>query len=1039
MLRALCGLPLCDCPQLDHGPLPFVCSEVRHSGASDDGGMASPRRNWVSIAALVLVLFATVPFTSALGSNHVGTATVQGVLQRDALDHTESKAPPTTATRNGDGAAFANDQLQLVRQKIYYSSLANFWSTVFMPSLTPGVSQTTGAGGRGGASSSATATVAGTSSEGQSATASSATSAGASQGGPSSSGSSSSAPDNGGVAATSQGAQARHVTPSFIVLSSVVLVAVFVAMLAQYLLRLVEKAVADEMLQYRAALHSVYQQIIAVTLLCGVGFALSNSSFAADLAAGGGAGSELRALLLDVSVFLALTAFVFLGGAMTLVGCAFSSSKRWREWENESRYPDNIVWRYAMSLLKSAGVLDRNLRWYQCGLRKLVDVDVEALGFLLLRAQFVPFVLRTPSLHYRNNRYWYFPRKRDCSALDFHFAHFDFEHYLSHKSGRLLSKLLEIPLSSWLILEFILLLICLPSYASPGLQVVIFVTFGYCVLLAAAALMNYQRNCYLQHVHGSGVWQSLEKRILARSADSKELFWSRPQDDRRRKEGQFKLISDLMAIMMRQSGDGHFVETVEAHHNTTKSPQITKSGVLGCFQKLRTVAAASASCCRPVKPGRRFTFLPHFSVSAARVVLLTTAVYCSILVAAIGAFVLSAPAGALTAISATTAAVLGLAPVPFAVIMVARAMHYTSLLAATGDFRDDSLVADVVASGKAKMTRAALRVLDALILRGFGMTEQGSSSGAASHADSSGGGSEVNSDVANEGDLADDDLEQAGDLGSRLSRRSSRARSVDSGSTMRSGSSEDSGSLASSDSLDHNSPWMLTFDRLARYPFASEVVPGDSYDAMYERRVHWREFLAWYRRWMCRSDIALSERQIFDTFFSDGSRGLKFDDICNRRNNQNATVHTDGSDVELSHPVADWGSLSNRQFQRVFERRREVEQNLRSSVAAIEQLVLRLYDVPADGGPVGGRNSGSLQMFGGQAFLSKRAFLLTTMSQLGLEPIDTAVGATAADLTVQQELASFFDEADPTLEGFVSVSTLSQVLFRYWFWPESQR
>ena len=72
-------------------------------------------------------------------------------------------------------------------------------------------------------------------------------------------------------------------------------------------------------------------------------------------------------------------------------------------------------------------------------------------------------------------------------------------------------------------------------------------------------------------------------------------------------------------------------------------------------------------------------------------------------------------------------------------------------------------------------------------------------------------------------------------------------------------------------------------------------------------------------------------------------------------------------------------------------------------------------------------------------FLAKRVFLAKTLDMLGVAQIDPSVGVTAEVVALQDQLSAFFDEADATMEGFVSVATLASVLHRYWHWPPASR
>jgi hypothetical protein len=1071
--------------------------------------------------------------------------------------------------RGGDGqgveAPFVNAQAQQVRQKIYYSSLATFWSTVFMPSSSstsggPGsrnhnAGTGTGSGGTSGpaagASGSTPSLSGGTSVSGST----SSSASGATGGAPAATRSSGTGPAAGtGLpppslssvplpASSSRPSESNlplgaslgahaHVAPTFVALLTVVLIAVFVAMLLQYALRRVEEAVSGEMtMQYRRAVHALYQQVVAVTLLCGATIALASSSLASSWSAAGGEFGDVQGLLVDVTVFLGLTAFVFLCCALSLVGSAFDASKRWRELEDESRYPDNIVWRFAMSLLKREGVMDNSsatsstakssLRWYQCKLKELVDVDMEALGFLLLRTEFVPFVLRPPAVHYRNNRYWYFPRKRDCSALDFHFAHFDFERYLSHKSGHLLTKLLQTPLTAWLILEVLIALICLPSFAPPEAQLAIFVVLGYVLLGVAAAVTNYQRNCYQARVHESAAWRALAGRVLAKigSGSSAELAWIK---DRKKKEGQFQLISDLMAIMMRDSGDsrgyhapgaaaadddddldGDFGDSIGEGDASAGRPSVAhrvKRGCVSCLRKSRTVATGASRISgagasagtgggEAASKPTNVQHYPQFSVACVRIVLLLTAVYCSVLVAAIGKFAVTSPLSFPAAVAiAFVAAVVGVVPPPLVVRLLSRAMHYNVLLAATGRNRDDGLAADVVAEGKARMARSALRVLDAMVLRAFATPSQGPGQGLGQAGGGSGGwgpprtlglrrsnnqarqrrpvGGNDSEGSWSEGgggaprgrfdsdsdhyagrsgddyyydDDDDDGDDDDGDNGGGGGYDDDDAHASDASGGGVSMSSGGGGRAAA--------PWVLTFERLATLPAAQAASLGElsapDNAMLFEKRVRWPEFHAWYRRWMCRSDVAVAACRIYDTCFCESPTSPTYAQVLRNRKT-GTTAATDALEVGAGAST-DWGSLSRRQFQRVFEQLRSVEQQLRSSVEAVEQVILDLFEVRTAGGAdssgggggrSGGGGGGGAALTPGHAlsFVAKEVFIATTLHALG---VPVGPGVTRAQVALEDELAAFFDEADATMEGFVSVTTLAQVLHRYWFWPDN--
>ena len=239
-----------------------------------------------------------------------------------------TQPPPNVATKpisSGRGTGVfevpaMNSQAQLWRQKLFYGSLANFWSTVFMRTAPIGSVPASSSDGTGSSSEGAPsranmqpATNSAGSPSPLSAAASSPSSASLSYSQSASSSSSSSSHHR------------QRTAPSYLALIVVVAIAVFVAMLLQYVLRRAEAAVTDEIsTQYRNAVHSLYQQVVAVTLLCGVGIALASASFLTELPSSGQFGGDLQALLLDVSAFVGFTAVVFLCCSLALVGRAYA-------------------------------------------------------------------------------------------------------------------------------------------------------------------------------------------------------------------------------------------------------------------------------------------------------------------------------------------------------------------------------------------------------------------------------------------------------------------------------------------------------------------------------------------------------------------------------------------------------------------------------------------------------------------------------------------------------------------------------------------
>jgi hypothetical protein len=1046
-----------------------------------------------------------------------------------------------------------NDQGQLVRQRIYYASLANFWSSVFL-----GVGGGEGShGGRDGGSNTVrhapedqTASTAAPGSVLQT------SSTGVGVGGelhppvgpPSSSSSSPSAlsfsadssPVSSRVSSFSSSSSSSspssfsslsHAAPSAALVVGTVALVVLVAMLIQYCLRRTEAAMSDDMaLQYRSAVHSLYQQIVAVTLLCAGGFSLASAAVVHQWSSpGGGGGSggggayDLWLLLVDVNTCLALTAVVFLCCGLTMVGCGYAASRRWRYWESEARYPDNLVWRFAMSLLKRRGIMDTNVRWYECDARRLVDHDAQALGFLLLRTEFVPFVLRPPAVHYRNNRYWYFPRKRDCSAMDFQHAHLDFEQYLSHQSGRLLVRLLQVPLATWLLLELLILVVCLTTSAPPGVQLVVLVVFEYLLLAAAALAWNYHRNSYSARVQHSRAWRELEARVLAKSAATGEWRWN---EDHKQEDDRVRLISDLMEIMMRCSGGdlgrGHELGagrslgdrhgdsdtgSARSHRRGGPSDQGGESPG-GATQKtskgrVATARAASVAFCKTlgsvlarsvdfrshggsdsssattsgnVNPQSQCKFYPAASLSVVRLLLLMLAVLASVVVAALSSFVAVEPHSASTIAAGVAAAVLAAAPLPVVLWLLVQAMHYSSLLSSTGEFRDEAVVADVVASGKARMTRAALRVLDALILHSCALEARG------------------------ERDQRRRPLQQQQHRGGLRDERGHAERRV--------------GGAAAAAAMLHAAaePWKLTFERLVESPSvgrrgnagAAAAAADDDYDDNDDggvgnsgvsgvdddnddpevggneggRRhggrvgvVTWPAFLAWYRRWMCRSDVPIGADVVWATFFADAD-GSQHQHRHQQQHQQQQHHHHHHRDDDRGIGIAEGAelvvagcdsrdsysqaSLSREEFQQVFERRCAVEHALTSSCQEVEDSLRQLFDVSEvapgsssaepcvskasfvdgtlhvlDWGGAGSAGAGA----GGGGGGSKATASPSLGAPVPSSPSSPSAQQTSAQVAARRELAAFFDEVDPTLEGFATVASLARVLHRYWFWP----
>ena len=644
---------------------------------------------------------------------------------------------------------------------------------------------------------------------------------------------------------------------------------------------------------------------------------------------------------------------------MAVVAYTIRKSRQWSVWEADSRYPDDIVWRYAISTLSKRRKLpsESDSKFTNCCRRSnhFVDHDTEALGFLFLRTEFVPFVLRPSSQHYRNNRYWYFPRKRDCSALEFNFAHFDFEQYLSIASSRLHEKLLRIPLSTWLVLELGVIIVCLPSFATPTVQLIVFEALGYLILLSAAVVRNYLYNCYVVTIHGSDAWKRLDLQLLAAENDPDKL--KDPQQ-------QFQLICELMTVMMQRTGHALLnplrAESSPSHRNRWKRC----CALAGFCFRIRH---------REQPPEQSVRHLPNLSLSTVRILLVLIAVYTSLLIASVATYGLTS--GIDTPGFLILATVVGILPIPVTVLLLSTALRYNTLLSVTGEHRANGVIADVVAAGKARMERSALRVLDALILKQHRV--RASTTMLANH------------------------------------------------TNARSGDSKPPTPL-----LRGNQRWTVAFNRLSkpvnRNNFSTPAFATDGQQNMAMAMVvHWQEFEAWYRRWMLRADIPVSGLQIYNHVVCSTAkqyppcrpanvRGImcklseaEFSQLCSRHEQIERELRTDVQATEKAlldlyfPPKASTGTSSSSSS----------STDTPTSATADEADTTAIAD--------SGRNT----------WIRKEAFLSTLFATLGWGEADDS--ATPDNLHVRAELVSFFDEVDETLEGLVRVSSLANVLLRY--------